>query len=159
MKTLDETNKYKEIDYGISPLKIIGAIIGVTSSILGIVVVIIILEAIYIIISILVFIMICLAVFLIIVFRRLKEIINKYNALVRELKIIEDNRDTLSKMVDEKNSEIDKLEHNNHMLTAKVQLLFIIAYSDSKPESKIVSQALGIESKGDVQHEETIKNS
>lgn len=96
---------------------------------------------------------ITLIVYLTIIFSRLRKAINLYNIQSKKLHEANDNRNTLKKMVEEKNNEIDA--HRNDLATLKAQgvLMFSLLYASEKPEQSIVKQALRIESDGVIKSE------
>ena len=87
------------------------------------------------------------AYFLVILILRIKSLRQDYNKLVDEYESLQDNRDTLKKMVENKNLEIENLNVAYSVARAHSEMIFQIAYSDTKPERDIVMKALNIDYK------------
>lgn len=97
-----------------------------------------------IIISVLLFIFVIITIYSIIIYKKL---LKKYNILIYELNIANDNRETLSKLVDNKNYEIDHLKQVNNQLSSNLNLLNFIVEKVIKIEPQIIKQSLEVQKK------------
>lgn len=143
--------KKKKTTLGIKPVNIFIRTIGVIGSIVTITLAVIYLQFTLFLISVLSLISIILTVFLSITVKRLKEmrkeyneLVGEYNKLADECDFANDNRETLSNMVDEKNDEIDKLRLvlTRKRITINLLLFFYSLESSNRPTKKELKQAI-----------------
>lgn len=135
----------KKIGYDIFPGKVITGILSIVSGTLTIVLALILLEGIQILIAMLALLIIILGVFLVIISLRLGKVIKMHNEQLHKLNTITDNRDTLLKLIEEKNIEVDQYKNEMFTMRAQVSLLFQILNLETKPEMNVIKQALRIE--------------
>lgn len=83
--------------------------------------------------------------FLYIVIKRLGKLINNYNHLFVEYERIIDNRDSLKKLAESKNNEIEQLNNEINVLQAKAHLLLHFVYAEDKPAKDIVTESLSLD--------------
>lgn len=106
-------------------------------------------KGIYMLIAFLVLIIIILTVLLILYHRFHNRLKDDFGILSEDLVEANDNRDTMDKVIDNKNEEVKLLEGNNFILKAQIELLYQMMYSkEKKPNPTIVEQAFKIEGKG-----------
>lgn len=153
---MEEFNRTEKISYGIYPGKILLGILTVVSGVLTIVLSLILLKGIQLVIAILILLIIILLVFLVVVSLRLREVVQKFNSQTEKLHEINDNRNTLKLMVEEKNEEIELLQHDLSTTKAQGLLLYTFLYSKEKPEKSIVKKAFNIEQDKVISNEEQL---
>lgn len=146
--TLLETKKDPvELGYEINVGHLVNQIIGVVGSIITIGLFFFLLEGWILISAVLLLLLVVLIIVLIRVFLRLRYVIRLHNKNVFELQEIVDNRNTLIKIVNEKNEEIKQLNQNIQTSEAQTALLFEFLKMESKPNATIIQEALQIENK------------
>lgn len=147
--SMNDNNSEVNKNFSVLPIKLLNYVIGVIGSCIAIYLLIINFDGPYRIIGVLLLIIIVIAFYLIYNSYRLKKLNDKYTTMTNELAFVNDNRNTLDKMLDNRDREIDELTVQNSMLTAQVQLIYFMVYQEKKPEREVVRQALGIDNKGD----------
>lgn len=143
----------------IFPMSILNYVLGFIGACIAIYLLIINFNGPYRVIGILVLIIILLTSYLIYNSFRLKKMSDTYISLENKLIFADDNRNTLSIIINKKEKEIDYLKQQNSALNGQVQLVYYIAFQDNKPEPKVVEQALGIENKGGIDNEQKYEDS
>lgn len=84
----------------------------------------------------------------------IKKYAKNYNDLLTRHNKAKDNQDSLEKMIEQKNNEIDQLYHSLSIQDAKSSLLFHILYQkEDKPNETTLKNALNIDSKGVINHD------
>lgn len=137
--------KYDKINYGIYPLTTLNIALGTIGSITTIYVLIKTFKGFWLAISVMAIIILLLSVLLIRTFFRFKTTKEQYNHIVDKINHANDNRDTLSEMVKEKNEKIDTVENELHISEAKIRILFQLLYPDKIPERKDIKEVFDIE--------------
>lgn len=82
------------------------------------------------------------------------KLIKIHNNLLNEVKFADDNRNTLDKLIYEKNKEIEELKSSNYQMKAQRSLLYLMLLHDEKPNPLIIKDALKIEERGLYENEE-----
>lgn len=83
--------------------------------------------------------------FLVTAVRRVGTLAKEHNSLLSSYRELEDNRDTLSKMIDQKNNKIDHLNNRIPTLQAQTKLLLMLMYAEQKPKKNDLVESLGID--------------
>lgn len=142
--TLDEVKRHKKISYDIFPGKLLSSFLTIIATILTIYFAVNLLDIVQRIIAGLALIIIFLVVILIKSLLRLRVIIKKYNLQSAKLDKADDNRNTLEEIVKDKNTEIDNFKNEKFALSAQVNLLLYFLSLETRPDTKIIEQALRI---------------
>src|SRR5690625_560696 len=137
-------NKYEKINYRIYPFSTMNITLGTIGSITTIYVLIKTFKGFWLAISVMALIILLLAVLLIRTFFRFKTTKEQYNHMVDKINYANDNRDTLSKMIEEKNEEINIMENDIYIYEDKIRLLFQILYTDKITDRKDIKEIFDI---------------
>lgn len=148
MKLIKMENKsHEKLSYSIFPGNLILGTVGSLGSLIGIITGIMVFKGIYRLIAVLVILLIVLSVLTIYYAIGLKRVTKQHKNCAVELQKSDDNRDTLDKMIKDKNKEVDHWRNELRTANAQVHLLYMLLYSNEKPDQENLRQALSIDKK------------
>ncbi|MGY3717012.1 hypothetical protein ACWE42_15980 [Sutcliffiella cohnii] len=151
----------EKLNYGIYPSKLLNWSFGIISGCITIYLFITILSGTQILIAMLVFSLVLLSTFYIKTFIRLREVLISEKYLDKKLGRAGDNRDTLEKIIEEKNNEIDFLKRElDKQVAQKHYIFFMWKHRGKQPPVKLMTEVLEIEDNNkERENEQQIQNS
>lgn len=156
---MKEYDSNYDINFRSFPVHILGYVVGAIGSCITIYLLIVELDGLYRLIALLVLAIIILITYLLYNIYHLKRINRINNNTKEKMSEISDNRDTLDKMVDEKNIQIEYLKENNVKLSAQVNLMYYLLQQNGVSNTEVIKQALEIDSKGVINSDQVIEDS
>lgn len=139
----DKVNK--AIGYNLNIFKTILNTLGIISVVTTIILALILFEGIYLVIAIFSLATIIILTVAIQLYLHIRKISRLYNKQEKKLIKVTDNRDTLIKILEKNNSDMEQLKQNFHISQAQILLLFEFLQMENRPDTTIIQEALKIE--------------